>query len=73
MMPAASTSACFSAIFLGPTGSATGFMMALVMPAAKTIGRKALLMPWRFGRPKEMLEAPQVVLTPVPRAGGAPA
>ena len=28
------------------------------------MGRKAALMPWRLGRPKEMLEAPQVVLTP---------
>ena len=28
------------------------------------MGRKALLMPWRLGSPKEMLEAPQVVFTP---------
>ena len=39
-------------------------MIALVMPEAIAIGRKAALMPWRFGRPKEMFEAPQVVLTP---------
>ena len=33
------------------------------MPAPITIGMKAALMPWRCGRPKEMLERPQVVLT----------
>ena len=49
--------ACISA-------SRVGFMIAEVMPEAIAIGRKAALMPWRFGRPKEMLEAPQVVLTP---------
>ena len=64
MMPAASTSALFSAIFAGPTGRATGFMIALVMPSEAAIARNALLMPCRFGRPKEMLEAPQVVFTP---------
>ena len=40
-----------------------GFMMADVMPAPMTIGMKPALMPWRCGRPKEMLERPQVVLT----------
>ena len=34
------------------------------MPAVIAIGKKALLIPCRFGRPKEMLEAPQVVFTP---------
>ena len=33
------------------------------MPAPITIGMKPALMPWRCGRPKEMLERPQVVLT----------
>ena len=32
--------------------------------AVIAIGRNALLIPCRFGSPKEMLEAPQVVLTP---------
>ena len=41
-----------------------GFMMAEVMPAAMAIGRKAALTAWRWGRPKEMFEAPQVVFTP---------
>ena len=34
--------------------------MAEVMPAPMAMGRKALLMPWRLGRPKLTLEAPQV-------------
>src|SRR5690625_1090511 len=41
-----------------------GFMIADVMPAPAAMARKAALRPWRWGRPKEMLEAPQVVLTP---------
>ena len=40
-----------------------GFMIAEVMPAPITIGMKPALMPWRCGRPKEMLDRPQVVLT----------
>jgi hypothetical protein len=38
-------------------------MMAEVIPEAIAIGRKAALMPCRCGRPKEMLEAPQLVFT----------
>ena len=38
-------------------------MMADVMPAPMTMGMKPALMPWRCGRPKEMLDRPQVVLT----------
>jgi hypothetical protein len=38
-------------------------VIAEVMPAPIAIARKAAFMPCRFGRPKEMLEAPQVVLT----------
>ena len=41
----------------------SGFMIAEVMPAPIIIGRKPALRPRRFGRPKEKLEAPQVVLT----------
>ena len=37
--------------------------MAEVMPAPITMARKLELSPCRFGRPKLMLEAPQVVLT----------
>ena len=38
--------------------------MADVIPAPIAIGKKALLIPCRFGSPKETLEAPQVVFTP---------
>ena len=38
-------------------------MIAEVMPAPAAIARKAALRPWRLGRPKLTLEAPQVVLT----------
>ena len=38
-------------------------MIAEVMPEAIAIGRKAALMPCRCGRPNEMFEAPQLVLT----------
>ena len=40
-----------------------GFMIADVMPEAIAIGRKAALMPCRCGRPNEMFDAPQLVLT----------
>ena len=38
--------------------------MADVIPAPIAIGKKALLIPCRFGSPKDTLEAPQVVFTP---------
>src|SRR3546814_13892510 len=37
-----------------------GFMIAEVMPAPIPIGMKPALMPWRCGRPTEILERPQV-------------
>ncbi len=39
-------------------------MIALVIPFAIAIARNAPLMPLRFGSPKEMFDAPQVVFTP---------
>ena len=41
----------------------SGFVIAEVSPEAIAIGRKAALIPSRFGRPKLTLEAPQVVFT----------
>ena len=64
MIPAASTAAFFSAILAWVTGKATGFMIAEVIPAPIAMGKKALLIPWRFGRPNDTFEAPQVVFTP---------
>ena len=42
----------------------SGFVIADVSPLAIAIGRKAPLMPSRFGSPKLTFDAPQVVLTP---------
>ena len=38
--------------------------MADVIPAPIAIGKKALLIPCRFGNPNETFDAPQVVFTP---------
>ena len=51
-------------IFFLFIGNITGFMIADVIPATMAIGKKASLIPCRFGRPNEMFEAPQVVFTP---------
>ena len=45
------------------TSGIIGLVIAEVIPAAIAIGRKAALMPSRFGSPKLTFEAPQVVLT----------
>ena len=45
------------------TSGISGLVIAEVIPAAMAIGRKAALMPSRFGSPKLTFEAPQVVLT----------
>ena len=37
-------------------------MIALVMPAPAAIARKVPLRVWRLGMPKDVFEAPQVVL-----------
>ena len=64
MIPAAANSSSFACNFLGPTGNATGFMIAEVIPAVIAIGKKALFIPCLFGSPNEIFEAPHVVLTP---------
>ena len=38
--------------------------MADVIPAPIAIGKKALLIPCRFGSPNDTFDAPQVVFTP---------
>ena len=45
------------------SSTCSGFMMAEVIPAPAAMARKVAFMPWRFGRPKLMFEAPQVELT----------
>ena len=46
------------------TSACSGLVMADVIPDAMAMARNAPLIPLRFGRPKEMFEAPQVVFTP---------
>ena len=41
----------------------SGFMIAEVMPAPIAIVRNAAFKPCRFGRPKKMFDAPQMVFT----------
>ena len=64
IIPAAAIASFFSAIFFWLTGKDTGFIIADVIPATIAIGKNALLIPCRFGSPKEILDAPHVVFTP---------
>ena len=54
----------FVSISFSLVGKVIGFIIAEVIPAAIAIGKNALLIPCRFGSPNDILEAPQVVLTP---------